>query len=115
MALGRQGVAEMVERHCAVARTIAGRLAAEPGIAVLNEVVLNQVAVACGEGVEGDALTRAVLAEVQAEGTAYPSHGRWRGREIVRISVSSGPATLADGERTAAAVIAAWRRVRGRA
>ena len=26
MALGRQGVAEMVERHCAVARAIAARL-----------------------------------------------------------------------------------------
>ena len=115
MALGRQGVAEMVERHCAVARAIAARLVAEPGIAVLNEVVLNQVAVACGDGPEGDAATRAVLAEVQAEGTAYPSAGRWRGREIMRISVSAGPATVADGERTAEAVIAAWRRVRGRA
>ena len=56
-----------------------------------------------------------MLAEVQAEGTAYPSDGRWRGREIMRISVSAGPATVADGERTAEAVIAAWRRVRGRA
>jgi hypothetical protein len=53
-----------------------------------------------------------VLAAVQEEGVAYPSGGRWRGREIIRISVSAGPATLADGERTAAAVIAAWRRVR---
>jgi glutamate/tyrosine decarboxylase-like PLP-dependent enzyme len=114
MALGRRGVAEMIERHCAVARAIAARLAAEPGIAVMNEVVLNQVAVACGEGPEADGQTRAVLAEVQAEGIAYPSGGRWHGCEIIRISVASGPATLADGERTAAAVIAAWRRVRGR-
>ena len=44
----------MVERHCAVARHIAARLAAEPGLAVLNEVVLNQVAFACGDGPEGD-------------------------------------------------------------
>jgi glutamate/tyrosine decarboxylase-like PLP-dependent enzyme len=112
MALGRQGVAEMVERHCAVAKAIAARLATEPGIAVLNEVVLNQVAVACGEGPEADALTRAVLAEVQAEGTCFPSHGHWRGREIIRVSVSSGPTTLADGERTAGAIAAAWRHVR---
>ena len=97
MALGRQGVVEMVERHCAVAKAIAAGLAAEPGIAVLNEVVLNQVAIACGEGPEADAQTRAVLAAVQAEGVAYPSHGRWRGREIIRISVSPGPTTLADG------------------
>jgi glutamate/tyrosine decarboxylase-like PLP-dependent enzyme len=113
MALGRQGVVEMVERHCAVARAIAARLAAEPGIAVLNAVVLNQVAVAFGDGPEADAATRAVLAAVQAEGVAYPSHGRWRGREIMRISVSAGPTTLEDGARTAEAVIAAWRRVRG--
>ena len=50
MALGRRGVAEMVERHCAVARRIAERLAEEPGLEVLNEVVLNQVAIACGDG-----------------------------------------------------------------
>ena len=52
-ALGREGVAEMVERHCAVARHVAGRLKAEPGLAVLNEVVLNQVALACGDGAGG--------------------------------------------------------------
>jgi glutamate/tyrosine decarboxylase-like PLP-dependent enzyme len=34
-ALGRDGVAEMVERHCTVARHIAGLLGAEPGLTVL--------------------------------------------------------------------------------
>jgi glutamate/tyrosine decarboxylase-like PLP-dependent enzyme len=114
-ALGRAGLVEMVERHCAVARDIAARLDAEPGLAVLNQVVLNQVVLACGEGPEADALTRATLAAVQADGVAYPSGGRWRGREIIRISVSAGPATLADGARTAQAVVAAWRRVNARA
>lgn len=112
-ALGREGLAEMVERHCRVARTIAVRLGAEPGLEVLNEVVLNQVALACGpEGAEGDRLTRATLAAVQAGGVAYPTNGRWRGREIIRISVSAGPVTVADGERSAEAIIRAWRRVR---
>ncbi len=110
MALGRQGLAEMIERHCAVARDIAGRLAAEPGLAVLNDVVLNQVVLACGEGAEGDVLTKATLAAVQADGVCYPTHGRWRGREIIRVSVSAGPTTLADGARSAEAIIAAWRR-----
>jgi glutamate/tyrosine decarboxylase-like PLP-dependent enzyme len=111
-ALGRQGLAEMVERHCAVARLIAGRLDAEPGLTVLNAVVLNQVALACGDGPEADALTRATLAAVQADGVCYPTHGRWRGREIIRVSVSAGPTTLADGARSAEAIVAAWRRVR---
>ena len=69
----------MVERHCAVARHIAGRLAAEPGLAVLNEVVLNQVAVTCGDGAEGDALTKATLAAVQADGICYPTRGALAG------------------------------------
>jgi glutamate/tyrosine decarboxylase-like PLP-dependent enzyme len=112
-ALGREGLAEMVERHCGVARGIAARLAAEPGLAVLNEVVLNQVAFTAGEGAEGDRQTQALLAAVQADGICYPTAGRWRGREIIRVSVSSGPTTLADGERTAEAIVAAWRRVRG--
>jgi glutamate/tyrosine decarboxylase-like PLP-dependent enzyme len=111
-ALGRSGVAEMVERHCAVARHIAGVLAAEPGLAVLNQVVLNQVAFTCGDGPEGDRLTKATLAAVQTDGICYPSHGRWRGREIIRVSVSAGPTTIADGTRSAGAIVAAWRRVR---
>jgi glutamate/tyrosine decarboxylase-like PLP-dependent enzyme len=114
-ALGREGLAEMVERHCAVARAVAARLAAEPGLAVLNEVVLNQVALACGEGPEGDRLTRATLAAVQADGVCYPTHGRWRGREIIRVSVSAGPTTVEDGVRSAEAIVAALRRVRGAA
>ncbi len=43
------------------------------GSRVLNEVVLNQVVLACGEGPEADALTRATLAAVQADGVCYPS------------------------------------------
>jgi glutamate/tyrosine decarboxylase-like PLP-dependent enzyme len=110
-ALGRAGVGEMVERHCAVARHVADRLAQEPGLTVLNDVVLNQVVVACGDAddPEGDRKTQATLATVQAEGTCYPSAGHWRGRSAMRISVCSGPATLEDGARSAEAIIAAWR------
>lgn len=113
-ALGRAGLAEMIERHCAVARHIAERLAQEPGLTVLNEVVLNQVVLACGDegDPEADLGTRATLAAVQAEGTCYPSAGHWRGRAAMRISVCSGPVTLEDGARSAEAIIAAWRRHR---
>ena len=41
--LGRKGVAEMVGRHCEVARRMAARLATEKDVHVLNEVILNQV------------------------------------------------------------------------
>ena len=44
-ALGRSGVADLVERCCALARRFAERLGAVDGVEVLNDVVLNQVLV----------------------------------------------------------------------
>ncbi len=43
--LGRDGVRDLVERCCALARRMAGDLAVAPGVEVLNDVVLNQVLV----------------------------------------------------------------------
>ena len=76
---------------------------------MLNDVVFNQVALCCGAGAEGDRQTEAVLREVQARGRVYPSHGVWRGRQIIRISVS-GYATQAEHADLAAhEIITAWR------
>ena len=66
--LGRDGVAELVERCCACARHFAEVLGAEEGVEVLNDVVLNQVLVRFGDD---DAATDAVVAAVQAEGTCW--------------------------------------------
>ncbi|MGZ6299204.1 MAG: pyridoxal phosphate-dependent decarboxylase family protein, partial [Candidatus Limnocylindria bacterium] len=44
-ALGRNGVREMVERCCALARRMADRLSQADGVEVLNDVVVNQVLV----------------------------------------------------------------------
>ncbi|MFQ5624488.1 MAG: pyridoxal phosphate-dependent decarboxylase family protein [Paracoccaceae bacterium] len=116
-ALGRAGVAEMIERHCAVARHVAECLRDEPGLHVLNDVVLNQVVVACGDAgdARADGWTRETLRRVQQGGRAYPSHGRWRGREIIRISVCAGPTDMDRGAETADAVAAAWRTVKEQA
>ena len=76
--LGRDGVAELVERCCACARRFAEVLGAEEGVEVLNDVVLNQVLVRFGDD---DATTDAVVAAVQAEGTCWMSPTTWRGRQ----------------------------------
>src|SRR4051812_35657595 len=76
-ALGRQGVADLVERGCAMARRFAERLAAVDGVEVLNDVVLNQVLVRFGGG---DDPTRPGADPGPAEGAAgvggAPSGGR---------------------------------------
>lgn len=106
-ALGRDGVAELVERCTRLARRIAEILAAAPGACLLNEVVLNQVLVAFTPpaGVDPDAHTRAVIARVQADGTCWVGGTTWQGRAAMRISVSNWSTTDADVESSAAAIL----------
>ena len=113
-ALGRAGVAALVERHCALARRFAEKLAAEPGIRVLNDVVLNQVIVNFGSGdaKSRKASTEGVIARVQAGGVCYVGGAQWRDDWVMRISVSSAPTTEADIDLSAEAIISAWRQVR---
>jgi glutamate/tyrosine decarboxylase-like PLP-dependent enzyme len=104
--LGRSGVAELVERHCVLAARIAERLAAEPGVEIVNDVVLNQALVRFGDD---DAATNAVIASVQEEGTCWLGGTVWQGRAAMRVSVSGWRTTEADADRSAAAIAAAWR------
>jgi len=113
-ALGREGVVELVERHCAEARQFAERLGAEPGVTVLNEVVINQVIVEFGTGdaAARKAATEAVISGVQAEGTLFAAGSGWHGHWVMRLSVCADATTPADIDRSADAIIAVWRRVR---
>ncbi|MEQ1770002.1 MAG: aminotransferase class V-fold PLP-dependent enzyme [Devosia sp.] len=111
--LGREGIAAMVERHCALARRFAERLAGVPGIRVLNDVVLNQVIVNFGNGdaAARKADTEAVIAKVQHGGVLFAGGAQWRGDWAMRLSVISAPTTEADVDISAEAIIQAWRDV----
>ena len=100
--LGRDGVAELVDRCCALARRMADRLGKEPGIENLNDVVLNQVLVRFGDS---DERTRTVIAAVQEDGTCWAGATSWHGVAAMRISVSSWATTEADIDRSADAII----------
>lgn len=106
--LGRRGIAEMVSQHCALARRMA-RILSAAGAEILNDVVLNQVAVHFGS----DAETQAVIAKVQADGVCFVGGAHWRGRQVMRVSVTNENTTEADVNRSAAAMLAAWNAVRG--
>jgi glutamate/tyrosine decarboxylase-like PLP-dependent enzyme len=105
-ALGRQGVAELVERCCALAGRFAERLAAADGVEVLNQVVLNQVLVRflAADG-DHDAHTRRVVERVQQDGTCWMSGTTWQGRAAMRISVSNWSTDEADVDRSVAAIL----------
>src|ERR671919_392807 len=106
--LGRQGVADLVDRCCARARQFAERLGRIDGVEVLNDVALDQVLVRFRQGTNGDAeddaLTRRVVDAVQASGDCWMSGTTWRGQAAMRISVVNWQTTEADVDRSVAAI-----------
>jgi glutamate/tyrosine decarboxylase-like PLP-dependent enzyme len=94
-ALGRSGVADLVERLCTHARTFADGATALDGVEVLNDVVFTQVSLAVGD----EARTRRVVEHLLAEGTTWMTGSRWHDRPIVRISVSNFSTTEDDVDR----------------
>jgi hypothetical protein len=90
---------------------MAARLSAAADVTVLNDVVLNQVLVRFGDD---DALTRSVIDEAQAEGTAWMSGTAWQGLAAMRISVSNWSTTELDADRTVDAILGIHDRLRHR-
>ncbi len=109
-ALGRDGIAGMIERCCDHAARFAELLGAESDVEILNDVVLNQVLVRFGND---DELTRATVAAVQEDGICWLSGTVWQGKAAMRISVSSWRTTEDDVERSAGAILEAAGRVAG--
>ncbi len=106
-ALGRHGIAEMIERCCHLARRMANRLAQDPSVQILNEVVLNQVLVRFSppSGGEADAFTAEVIRRIQEEGTCWAGGTSWHGRQAMRLSVSNWSSEESDIDRSAEAIL----------
>ena len=90
--LGRQGVADLVERLCDHAQAFAAGVASIDGAQVLNDVVYTQVCASFGD----DARTRLVVQRMLDDGTAWMSGSIWRDRAVLRISVSNWSTTADD-------------------
>ncbi len=108
-ALGRDGVADLVDRTCDLAVRFADLLAREPGVEILNDVVLNQVLVRFDDD---DQRTRDVVAGVQQDGTCWLSGTTWHGMAAMRISVVNWSTSVEDVDRSAEAVLRVARTVR---
>jgi glutamate/tyrosine decarboxylase-like PLP-dependent enzyme len=106
-ALGREAVAGIIRRNCALARRMAETLSHSPGVTILNDVVLNQVLVQFGDA----ATTRQVIAAVQADGTCWAGGAFWQGKQAMRISVSNWSTTEEDIDRSAAVMLRAFSQV----
>jgi glutamate/tyrosine decarboxylase-like PLP-dependent enzyme len=110
--LGRRGLANLIERSCALAKRMSERLAAHPGVQVLNDVVLNQVLVrftSPSSNVNPDDWTMEVIRRVQKTGTCWVGGTTWHNRRAMRISVSNWSTTETDIDVAAEAILNAHR------
>jgi glutamate/tyrosine decarboxylase-like PLP-dependent enzyme len=96
--LGRTGLADMIERHCRLAKKFADGLKTA-GFEILNDVVLNQVLVSFGDR------TKEIIRAIQEDGTCWCGGTEWHGRSAMRISVSCWSTTDADVDRSLEAIV----------
>ncbi|TXI49382.1 pyridoxal phosphate-dependent decarboxylase family protein [Mycolicibacter arupensis] len=89
--LGRDGVADLVERTVALAAQISQGLR-ESGYTVLGRGVINQIIARADTAEE----TARIVAAAQASGRTWFGTSVWQGQPVMRISVSSWRTTAAD-------------------
>jgi glutamate/tyrosine decarboxylase-like PLP-dependent enzyme len=124
--LGRDGVAEMIERCCRHAHSLTMRIGALPGAEVRWEPTINQglvrfLALSRPEGFgnqeptkvgtpnlpaeeDHDRRTDEVIAAILKTGEAFFGGTTWRGRRAMRVSVTNWRTTDADVDRVVKAV-----------
>ena len=95
--------------HRAATRHALPMVCARAGYAILNDVVINQVARVVRRS---PTTTRRVIAAVQADGTCWVGGTVWQGHTAMRISVSSWATTDDDVERSLAAMVRVANEIR---
>lgn len=108
--LGRDGLAELVERTCRHARSLAEGIGALAGAQLLSASGLNQALVrfldldSVASPADHDRRTDAIIAAVNASGEALFGGVTWQGMRCMRVSVSNWRTSDADVARAIAAV-----------
>jgi glutamate/tyrosine decarboxylase-like PLP-dependent enzyme len=108
--LGRNGIAEMIDRTCRYARELVDGIGALDGAEVLWYPVINQglvrfkAARADAEASDHDVRTSHVIEEVARGGQALFGPTTWRGKSAMRISVLNWQTSASDVARAIAAV-----------
>ena len=108
--LGRDGVAEVVERCCRHAHDLVMRIGRLAGAEVLREAIINQGLVRfldlskVATEQDHDRRTEEVIAAIVASGEAFFGGTTWRGKRAMRISVCNWRTSSEDVQRSISSV-----------
>ena len=114
-ALGQDGVAELVERHCTCASQLAAQLKSVSGVEICNEVRLNQIVLSFSRFTDdprAGELTLAMERALNADGRQFFRTAVWKGKRVLRISVISHESGPADMKSLAKKIRRAWAAIR---
>ncbi len=98
--LGKRGAEQLIDELCNHAQYFAEQLKTK-GFHILNEVVFNQVLVAC----DSPELTTATLVNIQKSGECWCGAAKWKGEPVIRVSVCSWITTKKDIDRSVNAFV----------
>lgn len=98
--LGRKGVADLIDRTCRYAQKFADGIRKER-FEILNNVIINQVLVSFGSA----EINEKIISEIQQDGTCWVGGSKWKGKTVMRISVSSWATTDEDVEKSLDVII----------
>lgn len=108
--LGKDGVADLIDRSCAHAHALVIRLGALPGAELVAEPQINQGLVRFRDPrpdarpTDHDAFTDQVTRGILADGQALFSNTTWKGRRAMRISVCNWQTSASDVDRVVESV-----------
>jgi glutamate/tyrosine decarboxylase-like PLP-dependent enzyme len=108
--LGRQGVADLIDRCCAHAHSIVTRIGALPGAELLWTPSINQGLVRFlspkpnATAGDHDRYTDDVIKRILADGEAFFGGVTWRGKRAMRVSVCNWQTNDSDVDRAVNAV-----------
>ena len=108
--LGRQGVADLIERTCHHAHALVTRIGSLEGAEVVREPQINQGLVRFlnprgdASAADNDASTDRIIAEILASGEAFFTGTTWHGRRAMRVSVCNWQTSPEDVDRVVACV-----------
>lgn len=91
-AFGAEGLRRRIRRHCELARSLAARVAAEPGFELAAPAPLSVVCLRAFAGRpegERDRLNETLFEAVNADGRFLLSHTRLRGRYVIRVAIGN--------------------------
>jgi glutamate/tyrosine decarboxylase-like PLP-dependent enzyme len=100
-ALGRSGIATIVERCCAQAQRLVRGIGALPRTEVVAQPVINQglVRFLATDG-DHDRATDDVIRRIRAKGVAWFGGATWRGMRVMRVSVCNWLTSQSDIDAT---------------